>query len=652
MRSKRTRSTFRILPRSGRIAWFWRERPPLAEPPARIALDDEDFGLRRIALLAIGELAGQRGDAERALARDVARLARRFARRCRLDHLLDDHLAFGRVFLEPGAERLVDQPLDHRPHFGRDQLVLGLRGEFRVGNFHRQHRRQPFAAIVADQRHLFLLGQAGGFAIAGDLPRQRAAEARQMRAAVALRDVVGEGQHVLVVAVVPPHRDLDGDAVAFGLDGDRLRDQRLLGAVEIFDELDQAAVIDELQALHVGMARVGQDDAHAGIQEGEFAQPVFQRAVVELDHGEGLGRREERDLAAASPLIGAGRLVLLVCAGDRQRRVGDAMGEAHFVDFAVAADFQLQPGRQRVDHRDADAVQAARHLVGVLVELSAGMKLRHDDFGRRDALVMHIGRNAAAVVDDRHRTVGVQRHRHQVGMAGQRLVDGVVHHLVDHVVQARAVVGVADIHARPLADGIQALQNLDGIGAVFGLGSPGKFSDWSLMDCFRLIAAKGYEKSAPNRAPEHAPDIGANAWFSKVYGYFEARKRRSGMRQDFPCAMPRLRRSRERRGQINAPDEIELTAASLPAAYGLGSALLHEVDSGVPDGQFARPLRPARAGAARHAAVDAGDDPHRLSQPARTLGRGFLQRALYFDEWHRRPAGHRQRPGADPPCAG
>ena len=53
-------------------------------------------------------------------------------------------------------------------------------------------------------------------------------------------------------------------------------------------------------------------------------------------------------------------------------------------------------------------------------------------------------------------------------MAGQRLVDGVVDHLVDHVMQARAVVGVADIHARTLADGIQPLQNLDGIGAVLG----------------------------------------------------------------------------------------------------------------------------------------------------------------------------------------
>jgi hypothetical protein len=52
-------------------------------------------------------------------------------------------------------------------------------------------------------------------------------------------------------------------------------------------------------------------------------------------------------------------------------------------------------------------------------------------------------------------------------MAGQRLVDAVVDDLVDHVVQARAVVGVADIHAGPLAHGLQPLENLDGIGAIF-----------------------------------------------------------------------------------------------------------------------------------------------------------------------------------------
>ena len=54
------------------------------------------------------------------------------------------------------------------------------------------------------------------------------------------------------------------------------------------------------------------------------------------------------------------------------------------------------------------------------------------------------------------------------GVAGQRLVDGVVDDLVDHVVQARAVVGVADIHARPLAHRVEALEDLDRFRIVVG----------------------------------------------------------------------------------------------------------------------------------------------------------------------------------------
>ena len=51
-------------------------------------------------------------------------------------------------------------------------------------------------------------------------------------------------------------------------------------------------------------------------------------------------------------------------------------------------------------------------------------------------------------------------------MAGQRLVDRIVGDLEHHVVEARAVVGVADIHSGPLADRVEAFQHLDGIGAV------------------------------------------------------------------------------------------------------------------------------------------------------------------------------------------
>ncbi len=57
-----------------------------------------------------------------------------------------------------------------------------------------------------------------------------------MGATIALRNVVGEAKHVLVVAVVPPEGDLNRNAILFTFDGDWLINQRLLGAVEITDE--------------------------------------------------------------------------------------------------------------------------------------------------------------------------------------------------------------------------------------------------------------------------------------------------------------------------------------------------------------------------------------------------------------------------------
>ena len=61
-----------------------------------------------------------------------------------------------------------------------------------------------------------------------------------MRAAVALRDVIGEAEHVLVVAVVPPQSGLDHFLLLLRHD-DRLLDQRVLGAIEETHESAQAA---------------------------------------------------------------------------------------------------------------------------------------------------------------------------------------------------------------------------------------------------------------------------------------------------------------------------------------------------------------------------------------------------------------------------
>jgi hypothetical protein len=83
------------LPRSGSTPGF-AVAALLGRAAGRIALDDEEFGLGGVALLAIGQLAGQRGDVERALApRQFARLARGLAGGGGLDDLADDDLGFG-----------------------------------------------------------------------------------------------------------------------------------------------------------------------------------------------------------------------------------------------------------------------------------------------------------------------------------------------------------------------------------------------------------------------------------------------------------------------------------------------------------------------------------------------------------------------------
>ena len=144
-------------------------------------------------------------------------------------------------------------------------------------------------------------------------------------------------------------------------------------------------------------------------------------------------------------------------------------------------------------------MQSAGHLVGILVELSAGVQLGHDDLGRGNAFALvNVDGNAAAVVAHGDRAVGVEHDLHRGGMAGERLVDGIVDDFVDHVMQAAAVIGVADIHARPLAHGIEAFQNPDRFRAVFdgdgmlGVGDrlPGGFCHVRPLRMSRISGAR------------------------------------------------------------------------------------------------------------------------------------------------------------------
>ena len=162
-------------------------------------------------------------------------------------------------------------------------------------------------------------------------------------------------------------------------------------------------------------------------------------------------------------------------AGDLEIRRGRAALVALLVDLAVAPDLEIERLRQRVDDGHADAVQAARDLVAVVVELAAGVKHRQHDFGGRPAARLLIDRDAAAVVDDRDRIVDMDRDVDVIAVAGQRFVDRVVDDLVDEMVQARRA-GRPDVHGRALPDGFEALENLDFVGAVV-IGAPLPLSD-------------------------------------------------------------------------------------------------------------------------------------------------------------------------------
>jgi hypothetical protein len=353
------------------------------------------------------------------------------------------------------ADLCCDDALDRGLDLAGDQLVLGLRRELRIRHLDRQYRDQALAAVVAGEFDLVLLQHAGLLDVLVDGARQCGAETGEMGAAILLRDVVGEAVDVFLVGIGPLHREIDGDLVGHPADADDARVQRGLELRQVLHEGADAALVLEYVAAFA--AFVFQLDFQAGIEEGQLAQALGQDVVMELDIREDLGARLEAHLGAAA---GGGAHL-----AQRIDRVAQRV--FLFPQMAVALDGQFQLGAERVDDRDTDAVQTARDLVAVVVELAAGVQHGHHHFGGRPTLLrMHRHRDAAAIVGHGYRSVAVDHDLDRVAVTGERFVDRVVDHLEHHVVQAGAVVGIADVHAGALAHRIEALEDLDRVGVV------------------------------------------------------------------------------------------------------------------------------------------------------------------------------------------
>jgi hypothetical protein len=94
----------------------------------------------------------------------------------------------------------------------------------------------------------------------------------------------------------------------------------------------------------------------------------------------------------------------------------------------------------------------------------------HDDFegGLLGKFRVRVDRDAAAIVGDGDKTADLHLDFDPVGVAGQRLVHGVVDHFGEQVMQ-RLLVGAADIHARPPAHRLKPFEDFDMFGGVAGL---------------------------------------------------------------------------------------------------------------------------------------------------------------------------------------
>ena len=343
-------------------------------PSGGVPLDEEELGVLGIIRLAVGQLAGQRRALESAFAsRQLARLARRLARVPGSDRLGDDLLRVGRILLEKLGEALVHGLLDEATHPRVAELRLRLALELRVAELDRDDGGEALADILAFEVVLLLLQEALVARVLVQRPGERGLEAREMGTTLGRVDVVGEREHGLDVGAVPLHRDLDGAVLHLALEKNDPLVDRLLGRVHVRDEVPDPALVVELMPI-LALSLVGDDDPQPARQECRLPQALNQRLdrpfelllVEDLEIGEEGDRR-------------AGVLLVLGLADDLE--VGDdlAARELLAVDLAVAVNLELQPLGERVDHRDADAVEAAGDLVALATELPAGVELGEHD---------------------------------------------------------------------------------------------------------------------------------------------------------------------------------------------------------------------------------------------------------------------------------
>src|SRR5215210_5315082 len=286
-----------------------------------------------------------------------------------------------------------------------------------------------------------------------------------MRPALVRVDVVGEGEDGVLEAVVPLHCDLDlPHALVLALEVEDGLVDRVLGLVYVCHEVPDAALV-LVGDLPVLLALVYEPDLQPLVEERRLPETAAQRVEREL-------LRLREDLGVGLEVDGRARpLAPLELAGLAEISLREAALVALGPHVSLAPDLDLEPLRQSVYDRGAHAVQPARDLVALAVELAAGVQRGHDDLGGGLAVLVHLAdRHPASVVRHGDGVVPVNRYEYLRAVPGERLVDRVVDDLPHEVVQPPRPCG-ADVHPRPALNGLEPFEDLDGTCIVGALGT-------------------------------------------------------------------------------------------------------------------------------------------------------------------------------------
>ena len=146
--SKRAFSTLRTLPRSGRIAWYFPVPSLFGRTAGRIALHEVDLAPGRVLLLAVGQFSGQGAHFQGALAPgQLPGPPGRLPGPGRIQAFAQKLLGHGRIFLEIGADLVVDDPFDEPLDFAVTQLGFGLPLELGISDLDADDTGQPLPQI-------------------------------------------------------------------------------------------------------------------------------------------------------------------------------------------------------------------------------------------------------------------------------------------------------------------------------------------------------------------------------------------------------------------------------------------------------------------------------------------------------------------------